>query len=212
MPRDGSATRNRLLIEAERLFARRGLYQVTVREILDAAGQRNASALTYHFGSREGLLTAILDRHGGATEAERGRRFEALGPEPSTRDLVASLLVPYGANLDSPDGRNYLRIVAQLSSQFSAWRTPHPGTGPHLIAILSELEQRPASVPAPIRRERVVELIMLLTVAMAERARQVEQRRSPELDHEMFSANLTDVLVGILEAPVHLPVLLQAAD
>lgn len=206
MPRDGSATRQRLLTEAERLFARRGLYQVTVREILDAAGQRNASALTYHFGSREGLLTEILARHGDPTEAERGRRFAAAGPHASTRGLVDCLIVPYGANLATPEGRNYLRIVAQLSSQFSAWRTPGPGTGSHLIAILTELENRPPSVPAPIRRERVVELIMLMTVAFAERARQLESRRSPELDHATFSANLTDVLVGILEAPVHVRV------
>jgi AcrR family transcriptional regulator len=203
VPRDGTATRNRLITEAEHLFARRGLYQVTVREILDAAEQRNASALTYHFGSREGLLAEILARHGEPTDAERGRCFAALGAEPSTRELVASLIIPYGANLASPEGRNYLRIVAQLSSQFSAWRTPGPGTGPHLIAILAELEQRPPVVPAPIRRERVVELIMLMTVALAERARQLESGRSPELDHETFTANLTDVLVGILEAPVH---------
>ncbi len=60
MPRDSTATKERLLREAERLFARRGLYQVTVREITEAAEQRNVSALSYHFGSREGLLDAIL--------------------------------------------------------------------------------------------------------------------------------------------------------
>ncbi len=205
MPRDGTATKLRLLTEAERLFARRGLYQVTVREILDAAGQRNASALTYHFGSRQGVIEAILARHGDPTDVERGRRFSALGDEPPTRDLVASLIVPYAAHLGTQEGRNYLRIVAQLSSQFSAWRTPGPGTGPHLIAILSKLEERPASVPELLRRERVVELIMLMTVAIAERARQLELRRSPELDHDTFTANLTDVLVGILEAPVSAP-------
>ena len=35
MPRDSTATKERLLREAERLFARRGLYQVTVREITE---------------------------------------------------------------------------------------------------------------------------------------------------------------------------------
>lgn len=205
MPRDATATKLRLLVEAERLFARRGLYQVTVREILDAAGQRNASALTYHFGSRLGVVEAILARHGDPTDAERGRRFAELGHDAATRDLVSALIVPYVAHLATPEGRNYLRIVAQLSSQFSAWRTPGPGTGPHLIAILSEIELRPPSVPEVLRRERVVELIMLMTVAIAERARQLEGRRSPDLDHDTFTANLTDVLVGILEAPVSAP-------
>ncbi len=202
MPRDGTATRARLLREAERLFARRGLYQVTVREILEAAGQRNVSALTYHFGSREGVLDAILERHNESTDAARGRLYSAIGPGASTRDLVASLVVPYAANLATPEGRDYLRIVAQLSSRFSTWREPNPGTGENLIEILGRLEEQPADLPAAIRRERVVELIMLMTVALAERARVVESGRRPvELDEHTFAANLTDVLVGILEAP-----------
>ncbi len=205
MPRDGTVTRNRLLAEAERLFARRGLYQVTVREILDAAGQRNASALTYHFGSREGMLNAILSRYGDPTDVERGARFAAIGEDPTTRQLVATLIVPYSAHLATPEGRNYLRIVAQMSDRFSTWREPVPGTGPHLIAILSKLEERPASVPVPLRRERVVELIMLMTLSLAERARVLDSTGRPELDHGTFITNLTDVLVGILEAPVNAP-------
>lgn len=210
MPRDGTATKARLLREAERLFARRGLYQVTVREILAAAGQRNVSALTYHFGSRggvpiewrDGVLDAVLERHGAPTDDARGRMHRAIGPNGSTHDLVAALVVPYAVHLSSPEGRDYLRIVAQLSARFSSWRDLNPGTGPNLIAILGVLEQRGPSVAAPIRRERVIELIMLMTVALAERARLVESgRRAVELDEATFIADLTDVLVGIVDAP-----------
>ena len=57
-----------------------------------------------------------------------------------------------------------------------------------------------------MRRERVVEMIMLMTVAMAERARVIEShKREPELDEPTFVENLTDVLVGVLEAPVRVP-------
>ena len=57
MPRDSTKTRARLEVEAERLFAEVGIWQVRVREIVAAAHQRNASAVTYHFGSRDGLLS-----------------------------------------------------------------------------------------------------------------------------------------------------------
>jgi AcrR family transcriptional regulator len=204
MPRDSTATKERLLREAERLFARRGLYQVTVREITEAAEQRNVSALNYHFGSRDGLLDAILTRHGDPTDVARGEMLTAIGPDASSRELVAALVVPYAANLSRPDGRDYLRIVAQLSARFSAWREAAPGTGPYLREILGILEERPPHVAPAVRRERVIELIMLMTVAMAERARAIEStRRSPELDEPTFVDNLTDVLVGVLEAPVH---------
>ena len=205
MPRDATATKAVLLREAERLFARRGLYQVTVREILEAAGQRNVSAINYHFGSRDGVLNAILDRHGDPTDSARGALLAQCGRDAPSRQLVAALVLPYAAHLATPSGRDYLRIVAQLSARFSAWREPNPGTGPHLREILGILEERPKDLPARIRRERVVELIMLMTVAIAERARVIEAGRRVELDQASYDANLTDVLVGVLEAPLHGP-------
>jgi AcrR family transcriptional regulator len=205
VPRDATATRAALLRQAERLFARRGLYQVQVREIVQAAGQRNVSALNYHFGSREGVLDAILNRHGDPTDVARGELLAVVGRDASSRDLLAALVVPYAAHLETPEGRDYLRIVAQLSATFSSWRTLQSGTGPRLIEILSILEERPVHLPAEVRRERVVEVIMLMTVAASERARVLEKNTEPELDAVTFAANLTDVLVGVLEAPLRGP-------
>jgi TetR/AcrR family transcriptional regulator, regulator of cefoperazone and chloramphenicol sensitivity len=212
VPRDSTATKATLLREAERLFARRGLYQVTLREITEAAGQRNVSALNYHFGSREGVLAAILARHAEGTDRGRGELRDAFGPTPSTRELVAALVVPYAAHLAHPDGRDYLRIVEQLSPTFSEWRSsPDAGTGTRLREILTELERRPVDLPAAVRRERVVELIMLMTSALAERARAIETARVLELDEPTFVANLTDVLVGILDAPSLGPIAIPPA-
>ena len=203
MPPDATTTRALLLREAERLFARRGLYQVTVREIVEAAGQRNVSALNYHFGSREGVLDAILDRHGEHIDVARGEMLEQIGRDAPSRDLVAALVVPYLANVEDPSGRDYLRIVAQLSTRFSTWRDPESrGTGRWLIEILGILEDRAAGGSLAVRRERVVEMIMLMTAAASERARSIESNRPLELDDETFAANLTDVLVAVLEAPL----------
>jgi len=202
VPRDGTPTRERLLREAERLFAREGLYRVTIREITEAAGQRNVSALNYHFGSREGILEVILARHGDPIDEDRGKRLARVGPGGSTRELVAALVVPYATSLETPDGRDYLRIVAQMSEAFGTWRAPRPGTGPWLREILEVLEARPPSLPLPIRSERVVAMIMLMTAAMADRARLVELGRRLPLDEATFLRNLTDMLVGVLEAPL----------
>lgn len=56
----GRATRRLLIETAERLFAEHGINGVS-REIRLAAGQSNTSAVTYHFGSKTGLLRAILE-------------------------------------------------------------------------------------------------------------------------------------------------------
>lgn len=205
MPRDGSATRERLLGEAGRLFARRGLWQVTVREITAAAGQRNVSALSYHFGSREGVLDAILAQYGDPIDEERRDHLAAVGPDAETRDLLAALVIPYASNLGTPGGRDYLRIVAQMSERFAGWREPNPGVGPWLREILGILERRVGDLPPAVRQERVVEMIMLMTVAVAERARVIDSDREPALDEPTFVTNLTDVLTGVLDAPLRGP-------
>jgi hypothetical protein len=50
-----------------------------------------------------------------------------------------------------------------------------------------------------VRRERVVNVIMLMMAAMAERARILDRGRSPGLDDVAFVDNLTDMIVGALE-------------
>jgi AcrR family transcriptional regulator len=205
VPRDATATRERLLREAERLFATRGVFLTTSREIVEAAGQRNVSALTYHFGSREGVLRAILIRYDELLDAERGERLALIGEDASTRHLVAALLIPYARPLATAEGRDYLSIVAQLTERFPHWRDDKALTGRHLRKILGLLESRNADLPRAVRRERVVAAITLMTAAMAERARMLAPQRRVRLDDETFLANLADMIVGVLEAPLGPP-------
>ena len=192
-------TRDRLLDEAERLFARGGVQGVTTREITEAAEQRNTSAVTYHFGTREGLLLEILARRGGGVDEGRGERRDALGATPSTRDLVACLVEPYAALLDDASGRSYLRIVAQLRGRFAAWRVESDvATTKHLSRILGEIEDATPGAIA-VRRERVLALIMLLTGAVAERARRIDDEVGNDLGHDEFVANLVAMCAAVLE-------------
>lgn len=57
-----AATRELLVTKALELFAERGLVGVSLRAVGEAAGQRNTAAVHYHFGDREALLDAALDR------------------------------------------------------------------------------------------------------------------------------------------------------
>jgi TetR/AcrR family transcriptional regulator, regulator of cefoperazone and chloramphenicol sensitivity len=200
LPRDASNTRERLLREAERLFASRGVHQATSREITEAAGQRNVSALTYHFGSREAVLWAILDRHNEPVDTIRASLLTDPIDQMPTRDLVGALLVAYASRLATEEGRDYLRIVAQLTDWFGTWREG-PLSPTTLRRILAALEDRVPGRPA-IRRDRVVDVVMLITAAFAERARLLSAGRPVELDEDAFLASLADVLVAAVEAPV----------
>jgi len=107
-------------------------------------------------------------------------------------------VVPYADLVATDTGRSYVRIVAQLRGRFAAWRVESDAaTTEHLAAILDEIESRPAAPPA-VRRERVVALIMLLTGAVAERARRVDDAVGNELSDDDFVANLVDMCTALL--------------
>ena len=61
-----SKTRERMIAVAQELYANRGIDGVSLNQILTQAGQKNRNAMQYHFGNREGLLQAIVDKHSGA--------------------------------------------------------------------------------------------------------------------------------------------------
>src|SRR5438067_13513485 len=63
MPRDASKTREKLVDAAARAFAEDGVFSASLVDITRKAGQRNRGALHYHFGSREAVLCAVLERH-----------------------------------------------------------------------------------------------------------------------------------------------------
>ena len=63
-------TRKRILDAAEQLFAERGLQGVSTREITREAGA-NLSSINYYFGSKEGLILAVLTRRLAPLEQKR---------------------------------------------------------------------------------------------------------------------------------------------
>lgn len=171
---------------------------MTTRQITEASRQRNTSAVSYHFGSRQGLLLELLARRGGPVDDERGRLLADAGPSPDLAQLVRCLVVPYAALLDDAGGRSYLRIVAQLRGRFAAWRVESDAaTTRHLAVILDRIEARAGGPPA-VRRERVLALIVLLTGSVAERARRLDEDGQAELDHDAFVATLSAMCAAVV--------------
>lgn len=109
-------TRSALLEAAASLFAEHGPENVSLNEITRAAGQRNASALQYHFGGRDGLLRAILQPRLAAVDARRAVILDELEEQGAVdaEGLARALVEPLAAELEAEEGRAYLRIMAQL--------------------------------------------------------------------------------------------------
>jgi AcrR family transcriptional regulator len=112
-------TQDRLLDAAERLVAERGLAATSVRSVCAAAGA-NVAAVHYHFGSKESLVEAILERRMGELTTRRLAMLEPLESQarPSTRGVVDALVRPLADFAREPDrpGRAYVRFLAALDA------------------------------------------------------------------------------------------------
>lgn len=108
------ATRALLIDVAERLFAERGVGAVALRQVGIEAGQRNNSAAQYHFGSRLGLVDAIVEVRSSAIDERRSALWEQVADAaPDERRLLEILVRPLAESLRTPSGQAsyYLRFL-----------------------------------------------------------------------------------------------------
>lgn len=199
-------TREQLMRAAEHLFARRGIEGTRIREINELAGQRNPSAVHYHFGSKEGLVTALLRRHQEALEMEAGRRLDELErrqPPATVRELLEAMIRPLAVELETPSGRDFLRIVPQYIGPLDVnlRNGVAEPTTEQARRLLGLLENRMSDLTQALRRERLVAYTLVLTSILAERARHLEDRRPTPLDAEQFVVHVLDMSEAVITAP-----------
>lgn len=113
-----AATAAHLLDVAERLFARRGIDAVSLREIVRESGQNNLSAAHYHFGSREALIGALVARRIRAINTVRHQRLddlEADGRGGQVHAIVSATVGALGESVkNNPWGPDYVRVAAHV--------------------------------------------------------------------------------------------------
>ncbi|MFJ6773548.1 TetR/AcrR family transcriptional regulator, partial [Kitasatospora sp. NPDC091257] len=169
----GHETRERLLRAAEELFATRGVEAALTRDITRLAGQSNPSAVQYHFGSREGLLDAIMAGRQERAEQALAPRLPALA-DTDLPGLLGALVAAEATELRTEQGRHCLRISAQVSHNSGVrTRTPHPTlAGGGYWRLIELVEDRISALPEPIRLERIDLVLTLIGAALADRAQQ----------------------------------------
>jgi AcrR family transcriptional regulator len=89
----GDVTKGRLLEATENLVAEKGFDAVSVRDITGLA-KANVAAVNYHFGSREGLLAAVLEHRMKPLAEERIANLASLGEDHGVRELLQAWVSP----------------------------------------------------------------------------------------------------------------------
>ena len=101
---------------AERLVVERGLPALTLKDVQLAANQANKSAAKYHFGSREGLIEALIEARMAPVNARRQEMLDSLertGAGLTVRQAVTALVLPLAAETLGRPGSYYARFLVQ---------------------------------------------------------------------------------------------------
>lgn len=202
MRSDTYETRLLIMRTAERLFCERGVDCVSMLEIQEAAGQRNHSAVKYHFGDCRGLVEAILERHSSLIQARWMLELDALeaAGAPTLRQLITILTHGMASKLDDEDGgRQYLELCAQLVA--------HPQMPIQTMLVraaaapvrLGLAVVRLTAIPVELRVLRGHRFIHLLLTSLADRARD-ERRGAPTTPRALVVADLIDALLLVLDS------------
>jgi AcrR family transcriptional regulator len=111
-------TKTRILKTAQKLFAQKGIGATSLREITRQAGV-NLAAVHYHFGSKEGLIRALVSRLFGPINQERLRLLDGIearaGDGPPDLEAVVEAFVGPPIHLSQrPEGRSAMALVGRL--------------------------------------------------------------------------------------------------
>jgi AcrR family transcriptional regulator len=213
-PRSGArapseGTRNQIKAAAQLLFARRGVDGVTLREIVNAAGQRNNAALHYHFGSKEELIRQIVID--GATVLDRRRRemldeIEARGGPKTIREIILVLIMPVIELGEDERWRGYIRFTSNL--QASAPKTLRAALNNRwnssYVSCLHHLRQM-LPLPAAIIDQRLSMFAIYANSILSahEAALESQHSKSSRLWGQPFTIeNMLDTLESTLTCPL----------
>ncbi len=198
-------TRTRLIEVAERLFAERGIAAVSLREIGATAGQRNNSAATYHFGSKQKLIDAVFEYRMARINQRRLAMLAALdhvGRGEDIRAVAEALVYPVAETIT--ERSHYARFIAQAFSDpvRSGLMSLQLDVMESARHVWVRFDRCLRGVPRPIRAQRLVAAGAFFVTTLAQHERDLHQGTTEVPPTAVLVSNLVDMMVGLLTAPV----------
>lgn len=195
--KDSQKTRRQLIDAAEALFADKGIDNVSLVDISRAALQKNRNALQYHFGDKEGLINAVLDKHSEGIAEERHQRLDELERAATftLRDVVEVLVVPLAAKLADEEGMAYLKINSQLmaSDHYAGLRLQRASQIPEARRLEQVTARKMPRLARPVMLARMLLVDTMLFNGLAAFASRFSRR-----DRRVFINTLIDSITAVL--------------
>ena len=199
--RGGDLTRDKLKKAAEILFAERGFNAVSIRDIIDAAGQKNTGSLHYYFRTKEALARELVKDGVRRIDQDRNQRLdriEADGGPQSIREIIELLAYPYFV-----DG-SYMRFLSRLmQDNYGLFLEGAEGQDSGFMRVIAHVHRLQPDIPMPVLLQRFQLMIVYLTsmIALQSGSGQGQELWSRFWDEPGAQETLLDTVEGMLCQP-----------
>jgi AcrR family transcriptional regulator len=190
---------------AERLIADRGIGNVSVRDITGAAGV-NTAAVNYHFGTKEGLLEAIVQRHAERFGTRRSELLHGVPDDELTLRIVMTALVVATAELAADTdhgGRLFLACKQRMRADPAAVALLERYFEPYTADFLRALTAVTPHLPRQVRVLRFALARDAVDRAFStdDYPSWIERRMGDALTHDTYTEQVIDFVTAGLAAP-----------
>ncbi|WP_290685858.1 MULTISPECIES: TetR/AcrR family transcriptional regulator [unclassified Haematobacter] len=207
--RKGERTRLRLKKTALRLFAQRGLENVSIRDIQTAAGQKNNGSISYYFSSRDALIRELVADIARILDEDNNRRLDALEARGGPCDVrqVAEILLPvmHRRDLGKSEAQYQLQfftsvLITRRDLMFEAT----VGADRATRRCFAHIRRLAPQMPHEVLRQRLqLMLLYALSAGASMEAGRDDNRNWKGLwDQKSAEPNLADTMAGMIVAPV----------
>ena len=220
-----------MITTAERIVAERGLTAMSLRVVQQESGQRNKSAAQYHFGSRDGLIEAVLATRMAAVNERRRAMLDSIehptaatrttgdraAADPTAADSTAAdptaddgVLRPLVEALVRPVAEQTVMLPESCWARFVVQAGNDPGVaevvrrrveGEPYRELVERLVAAMSGVPERLRRLRVERSVGVVFASLAAGELDRDVGAPDPLGLECRIEDLIDATVALLAAP-----------
>lgn len=208
---DYSPGARKLILAAERLFGQHGIDNVSLRQIVAAAGQANNYAVQHHFGSKEGLIEAIFTVRMAVLDAARLKMLNELKAENdlTPKRIIWAIMQPILDAFDEKERHLYAdfmfhlfhRNKVQAGSIMSGNLPTYSSFAPAVKELNDLLRKKLSHLPIGVFNTRYRLAAELFLSGLIERKRLHINKGQTYPSQDLFWRDMLTLTVAIFEAP-----------
>lgn len=200
-----------LILAAERLFGEHGIDNVSMRQIVSAAGQANHYAVQHHFGSKDALVDAIFTIRMAMMDKKRSEYLAALkkSDDITIAQIVSAIFMPLLEAFEEEERylfanftyeflhRNKLQAGSSLKADVPVYHYAAPAAS----QLNDMLKARLPAMPEDVFTTRYRLAVETFLSGLNEHRRIRITGTNPYQTEERFWHEMTQIALGIFLTP-----------